>query len=256
MKTNDDGEVDAKKTLCAYFKAGVCEKGKKCKYSHDLSLEDNRGMNIDLYTDPRAKLGTAPDTIITCRDFLDAVEKNLYGFNWVCPTSGDKCTYRHCLPQGYVLNRDKKDQESESDDEMTLEEKIEEERAALPSEGLTPVTLASFNKWKEDRAARKKAELEAKIAAEEAKGKKDKSQMAFMSGRALFTLNPDLFEDAEDAGDVVFEEDEIDEEETKAAAADEETKDEGEEEKSAAVHVDSNLFAEDAAAADEEVDFD
>ena len=92
---------------------------------------------------------------------------------------------------------------------MTLEEKIEEERAALPSEGLTPVTLESFNKWKEDRAARKQAELEAKIAAEEAKGKKDKSQMAFMSGRALFTLNPDLFEDAEDAGDVVFEEDEI-----------------------------------------------
>lgn len=66
--TNDDGEskllrqmltlfmfiVDHKKTLCAYFKAGVCEKGKKCKFSHDLSLEDNRGLAIDLYTDPRA----------------------------------------------------------------------------------------------------------------------------------------------------------------------------------------------------------
>ena len=143
---------------------------------------------------------------------------------------------------------------------MTLEEKIEEERAALPSEGLTPVTLETFNKWKEDRAARKQAELEAKIAAEEAKGKKDKSQMAFMSGRALFSLNPDAFEDAEDAGDIVFEEDELsgeEAEETKAAAADEETKDaDEEEEKSAAVHVDSNLFAEDAAAADEEIDFD
>lgn len=52
--TNDDGEIDHKKTLCAYFKAGVCEKGKKCKFSHDLSLEDNRGLAIDLYTDPRA----------------------------------------------------------------------------------------------------------------------------------------------------------------------------------------------------------
>jgi len=118
--TNDDGEskllrqmltlfmfiVDHKKTLCAYFKAGVCEKGKKCKFSHDLSLEDNRGLAIDLYTDPRAKIGKAPDTIITCRDFLDVVEKNLYGFNWVCPNNGDACTYRHMLPTGYVLKRD------------------------------------------------------------------------------------------------------------------------------------------------------
>ena len=69
---------------------------------------------------------------------------------------------------------------------MTLEEKIEEERAALSYDNLTPVTYESFMKWKADRAARKQAELEAKIAAEEAKGKKDKSQMAFMSGRALF----------------------------------------------------------------------
>ena len=60
------------------------------------------------------------------------------------------------LPQGYVLNRDKPaDGEESSDDEMTLEEKIEEERAALPSEGLTPVTLESFMKWKADRAQRK-----------------------------------------------------------------------------------------------------
>ena len=60
------------------------------------------------------------------------------------------------LPQGYVLNRDKPEgAEDSEDDEMTLEEKIEEERAALPSEGLTPVTLESFMKWKADRAQRK-----------------------------------------------------------------------------------------------------
>ena len=60
------------------------------------------------------------------------------------------------LPQGYVLNRDKPEgAEDSEDDEMTLEEKIEEERAALPSEGLTPVTLESFMKWKADRAQHK-----------------------------------------------------------------------------------------------------
>ena len=90
--------VDLKNTLCAYFKAGVCEKGKKCKYSHDLSLEDSRTIAIDLYADPRIKTGNAPDTIITCRDFIDAVERNLYGFNWTCPNGGDQCTYAHRLP--------------------------------------------------------------------------------------------------------------------------------------------------------------
>ena len=194
--------VDKKKTLCPYFKAGVCEKGKKCKYSHDLALEDTRNMAIDLYTDPRVKTGKAPDTIITCRDFLEAVEKELYGFNWTCPNAGDNCTYLHRLPEGYVLNRDKKkDGEESSDDEdkQTLEELIEEERANLNYADLTPVTLETFNQWKIDRAARKQAEIEAKMVAEEAKGRKDRSQMAFMSGKALFQYNPDLFVDDDGA---------------------------------------------------------
>lgn len=42
-----------------------------------------------------------------------------------------------------------------SDEEMTLEEKIEEERHNLKSDGLIPVTLETFTKWKADRAARK-----------------------------------------------------------------------------------------------------
>lgn len=107
------------------------------------------------------------------------------------------------LPQGYVLQKDKgKPQEGDEEDEMTLEEKIEEERANLKHEGLTPVTLETFNQWKLDRAARRQSELEAKIAAEEIKGKRDRTQMTFMSGRALFSYNPDLFEDAEGAEDV------------------------------------------------------
>lgn len=89
--TEDGGAVDYKKTLCGYFKAGVCEKGKRCKYSHDMTLEDQKQSNIDYYVDPRAKLGKAPDTIITCREFLNAVEKQLYGFNWICPNGGDAC---------------------------------------------------------------------------------------------------------------------------------------------------------------------
>ena len=36
VTVNEAGEVDYKLTLCPYFKAGVCEKGKRCKYSHDM----------------------------------------------------------------------------------------------------------------------------------------------------------------------------------------------------------------------------
>lgn len=82
-------------------------------------------------------------------------------------------------------------------------------------------------------------------------------------------MNPDLFEDAEDANvdDIIFEDDE----ETKEGAMDrgsdsEEEKrdsdddDDNEESKDAAgaarVKVDQDLFADEGAAADEDVDFD
>ena len=86
----------------------MCEKGKKCKYSHDLSMDDSRQQSINLYEDPRAKIGKAPDTIITCKDFIRAVEQEKYGFNWVCPHGGENCPYLHRLPMGYVINREKK----------------------------------------------------------------------------------------------------------------------------------------------------
>ena len=71
--------------------------------------------NIDIYTDPRTKTGKAPvDTIITCQHFIKAVEKDLYGFNWVCPNNGDACGYMHRLPQGYVLLKDKKKGDDDS----------------------------------------------------------------------------------------------------------------------------------------------
>ena len=77
-----------------YFKAGVCEKGKKCKFSHDITIEDQRTLAIDLYSDPRTKTGKVPvDTIITCRDFLAAglPETQLFfdAFEYAPPIEGD-----------------------------------------------------------------------------------------------------------------------------------------------------------------------
>ena len=123
------------------------------------------------------------------------------------------------LPPGYVLNRDKVAQGAEdSEEELTLEEKIEEERAALPADGLTPVTYETFMKWKADKAERKQQELEQKMLAEEAKGKRDRSQMQFMSGRALFQFNPDLFVD-DDAAAADIDENFDSDEEVKGGAA-------------------------------------
>jgi len=126
--------------------------------------EDLNQKTINYYTDPRAGTENMPeDTIITCKHFLDAVEDELYGWRWECPNAGVKCQYRHMLPEGYVVIS-KKEREANRKDAVknaeeaaakTLEEQIEEERAALPSEGLTPVTKESFFAWKDRRKARK-----------------------------------------------------------------------------------------------------
>jgi Zinc finger C-x8-C-x5-C-x3-H type (and similar) len=48
--------VDPKTILCAHFKAGQCNKGAKCKFSHDLDIS-RRAVKADLYTDHREKDG-------------------------------------------------------------------------------------------------------------------------------------------------------------------------------------------------------
>lgn len=208
-----------------------------------MSVADIAASNIDIYTDPRLKIGKVEETLITCKYFVEAVEKDQYGFNWKCPNNGDDCIYMHRLPQGYILVKDRKAKQPEEEDEMTLEEKIEEERKALPSEGLIPVTLETFMKWKADKAARKQAELEARLEQEAAKGKKgDKANFGFMSGKALFTYNPDLFQDDEGAADNDNYEEDL---ETNEPGVNQEESKEPE--------VDEALFQE---GADEDVDFD
>ena len=44
--------VDPKTVVCLYYKKGICEKGKKCKFSHDLAME-RKAAKKDLYSDTR-----------------------------------------------------------------------------------------------------------------------------------------------------------------------------------------------------------
>ena len=43
--------ADPKSVLCEFFKQGLCTKGDKCKFSHDLNLErksEKRSMYVDM----------------------------------------------------------------------------------------------------------------------------------------------------------------------------------------------------------------
>jgi hypothetical protein len=113
--------------------------GKKCKFSHDLSVE-RKTEKKNLYADTRngaengddaedkAAGGGGKDETVddwdeeklrkvvmskhgnpktttdkVCKYFIDAVENGKYGWLWQCPNGGDKCMYRHSLPPGYVI---------------------------------------------------------------------------------------------------------------------------------------------------------
>lgn len=120
--------VDPKTVLCIWFKKGNCEKGKKCKFSHDLEL-DRKTDKRSLYTDTRkdeeekkkaetsenwdveklqsvvlSKKGNQQTTTDkVCKFFIQAIEDGRYGWFWICPNGGDQCKYKHALPPGYVL---------------------------------------------------------------------------------------------------------------------------------------------------------
>lgn len=195
--------VDPKTVLCQFFKKGHCEKGKKCKFSHDLDV-GRKQEKKSLYTDTReeeeggeegkkkddmsewdeeklrsvvmSKHGNPKTTTDkVCKFFIEAVENQKYGWFWTCPNGGDKCMYRHSLPPGFVLKtKEQRAAEKALMDKsplntLTIEDFLESERHKLTGT-LTPVTPESFAKWKKDRLDKKAAEEQAK-AMKEATGK-------------------------------------------------------------------------------------
>ncbi|KAK6541394.1 hypothetical protein TWF694_007206 [Orbilia ellipsospora] len=190
--------VDPKSVVCAFFKQGTCEKGKKCKFSHDLSVErktekrslyDN-GEGSSSTTDAKQETSENWDeaklrevvlskhgnpkttTDIVCRYFIQAIEDGKYGWFWVCPNNGDQCKYRHVLPPGFVVKTsaqrlaEKEELEKNPNRTLTLEDFLETERHKLTGT-LTPVTEETFKKWKTERLSKKAAEEELRRRKEE-----------------------------------------------------------------------------------------
>ncbi|KAL8946746.1 MAG: hypothetical protein Q9183_007865, partial [Haloplaca sp. 2 TL-2023] len=188
--------VDPKTVVCMFYKQGNCEKGKRCKFSHDLSVE-RKGEKKNLYQDTREKEEeerkkddmadwdeeklrqvvtskhgnpkTTTDKV--CKYFIEAVENGKYGWFWTCPNGGDKCMYKHSLPPGFVLKtKEQRAAEKALMDKsplktLTLEDFLESERHKLTGT-LTPVTPETFAKWKKERLDKKAAEEEARQAKE------------------------------------------------------------------------------------------
>jgi len=189
--------VDPKTVLCQFFKKGHCDKGRKCKFSHDLDIERKQEKR-SLYTDTREGEGegggegdekkkddmtewdeeklrsvvmskhgnpkTTTDKV--CKFFIEAVENQKYGWFWTCPNGGNDCMYKHSLPPGFVLKTkeqraaEKALMDKSAANALTLEDFLESERHKLTGT-LTPVTPDSFAKWKKERLDKKAAELEA-----------------------------------------------------------------------------------------------
>ncbi|XP_075166750.1 zinc finger CCCH domain-containing protein 15 homolog [Haematobia irritans] len=214
--------TDPKSVVCAFFKQGTCTKGDKCKFSHDLSVEnkaEKRSIYVDMRDDVEDDMKNwddeklkqvvdqkhssekrRPTTDIICKYFIEAVEKSKYGWFWECP-NGATCIYRHALPQGYVLKKDKKKEEKPT--EISLVDLIEKERAAL-GPNTTKVTLETFLAWKKRKIQEKKD----KMAADEERKKNDfsKGKQFGISGREMFSFNPDLVDDGPmDDGDAAFD---------------------------------------------------
>ncbi|KAJ5558819.1 hypothetical protein N7461_002791 [Penicillium sp. DV-2018c] len=191
--------VDPKTVLCIFFKQGHCEKGRKCKFSHDPNIE-RKAAKKDLYTDSRdeaaeeeskKKKDTMDDwdeeklrsvvlskhgnprttTDKVCKYFIEAVENQKYGWFWTCPNGGDKCMYKHSLPPGFILKtKEQRAAEKALKDKsplntLTLEDWLDSERHKLTGT-LTPVNAETFAKWKKERIDKKAAEQQAQQAKE------------------------------------------------------------------------------------------
>ncbi|XP_035315133.1 zinc finger CCCH domain-containing protein 15-like [Cricetulus griseus] len=135
-------------------------------------------------------------TQIVCRHFLEAIENNKYGWFWVCPGGGDNCLYRHALPPGFVLKKDKKKEEKE--DEISLEDLIERERSAL-GPNVTKITLESFLAWKKRKRQEKIDKLEQDMERQKADFKAGKALV--ISGHEVFEFHPELVNDDDEEAD-------------------------------------------------------
>lgn len=253
--------AEDEKKICQLFKAGLCTKGKKCKFIHE-GKEPPKSDKIDLFTDQRdqifaqdnintwnqtkleeavnyneSKYVNPAKTEKTCKHFLEAVEKKTYGWLWVCP-NGYNCVFRHALPPDYVFKQPVVIEEKK--EEKDIVEIIDQEREKFLGVELPKVTEAQFKDWVKLRRERIAKEREERIKEDKKHlGHKNKSDL---TGKELFNQKQELFKDDDEAVDayereVVVEEEKEDEDKKDASEHEEE-----ETEKKEKVEIDEAIF--------------
>jgi len=195
-------EGNPKEMLCEYFKVGKCQRGFRCKFSHDPNIARKvrkkkaaekeaaakKTMDdmtqIELEDLIRRRMRAQDNkTDIVCNYFLDALETRNYGPRWRCQ-NGQSCKYRHALPEGWKL---KTKTAEETIVRESLEETLENMRAEfMHRTDLTPVTAETFAAWKIKRARETEEEAQRKVIEATQKKKKMSKAERQLSGRKMF----------------------------------------------------------------------
>jgi len=157
---------------------------------------------MNLYKDPR---GDKYIIAAVCEHFLQACEEDRYNRQWKCENSGDKCAFRHALDAGYVLKKDRgSDEESSEDGDIAekVDARLKKLKDAINEDGTTNVTEETFQVWKAKVMKEREENLKKLMAEDQKKKKKKKTkeedtgrEKSSVTGKELFTLNPDIFTD-------------------------------------------------------------
>lgn len=162
--------VDPKTIYCANFKNKCCPNGDKCQFSHvPVAKENKETAEVD---DSKPKM--------VCKFLVDALNNREFNGDWKCPMPN--CRDLHKLTE---MSENK-------EIELGLEEFLELQRQGLSEQNLTPVTEESFKAWKDKKT--KEEILHAKRVA---------ALSVAPKGVDLFKYQPEIFEDADDEGDVI-----------------------------------------------------
>jgi len=181
-------------------------------------MEDWDDEKLKSVVDSKKTAGERVKTSIICKHFIDAVEKRTYGWFWECPNGGDKCQYRHALPEGYVLKRDK-DPNAPIDMGPRIEDEIEERRKALTTR--TPVTFERLQDWLAAKKAKLQEEEDKKLEA--ARKQYAKGKASGVTGRMLFAIDASIFVDDANATEDKYQREEESDEEGEEPARDQGT---------------------------------